>query len=226
MTTTSCHFCLFNHSLSLIPFRGLLGNLAAAGAPIPEPPPRPPLPGMARTFVSESTPTAHTTTPLPQTETQAARDSSFAKCLRNGLFALALLPDDASPTVIVITDGCVSLPTQAQLDLVLSRFISLQAKCVVLHTGHLDEGAALGQLPDMELISFISRATNGAVFRAADLPTVNSSGGLRSPRRGSHTPPPVITEAGLTRLQQVVLTRTFGLSHVAPDLTVDSGQCQ
>jgi hypothetical protein len=142
--------------------------------------------------------------------------------LRNALFALALLPDDAAPTVIVITDGCVSLPTQAQLDVVLSRFVSLQAKCVVLHTGHMDEGAALGQLPDMELISFISRATHGAVFRAGDLPAVHdATSKWRSPRREGRAPPPVITEAGLTRLQQVVLMRTL-----APDLTVGGGQYQ
>jgi hypothetical protein len=100
-------------------------------------------------------------------------DVSFPKSLRHCVFAVDLLPPEAAASLIILTDGVVAFPDQSALEAVLERFHSSSVTCNFVQIGAAyHPQCSLGEVPDTELLHFLTSATGGAVFFAKDLPVL------------------------------------------------------
>lgn len=84
--------------------------------------------------------------------------------IRDGLFALQLLPENASASIVVVTDGVFILENALIADALLAQVRHSTAVCSFLQvgTGYKRASVEFGYVPHCALMQFIAAATSGA----------------------------------------------------------------
>jgi hypothetical protein len=99
--------------------------------------------------------------------------SSLSYILRAGLFSLGLLPKDAQPTLMLLTDGVVK--SNIQDESVIRQLTSDNITCNVIHMGMehgFIPGFNFGFVPDIEIIEFLASVTQGHFMYAQHCPRI------------------------------------------------------
>ncbi len=92
-------------------------------------------------------------------------DTGFVSMVRTGLLALQLLPKNSSASIVVITDGAVSVPDSDACDAMLAQ---LRTKTIALSfiqtTSSQYPHNGLSRMPYRGLLQFISSCTHGTLL--------------------------------------------------------------
>ena len=94
--------------------------------------------------------------------------------LRAGTLGLQLLPRSALKGVVLLTDGISGFPTPSSMHNMVTSMSSSNISCWIVHVGgtpHLSD--PLGLIPDMETLTFVTRACNGCVIQPHKVYYVN-----------------------------------------------------
>lgn len=99
------------------------------------------------------------------------RDLTLVQGMFNSIAAIKMMPSDASPVLIIVTDGVVSVSEPKTLTKVLEVLNRHEIPCSFIQTGQagLDWNCSFGAVPDIELLQFIAAATGGHALFATDL---------------------------------------------------------
>ena len=90
---------------------------------------------------------------------------SLESMLRAGALGIQLLPRCTLKGVVLLTDGVSGFPSPSSMHNTVASMSSSNISCWVVHVGgrpHLSD--PLGLVPDMETLSFVTRACNGCVL--------------------------------------------------------------
>ncbi|KAI8327471.1 hypothetical protein EDC96DRAFT_531823, partial [Choanephora cucurbitarum] len=106
--------------------------------------------------------------------------STLSYILRAALFALELLPEDAQPSVILMTDGVVK--SNIQDEAIVQEMVAKNIACNIVQLGKdmsFFPGLNFGFVPDNEILEFVASATNGTfTFSEYCTPVVDEYDGI------------------------------------------------
>lgn len=104
----------------------------------------------------------------PRTRNKSAElainpEAGIINLLRQGFFALQLLPENSSAGIVVVTDGMLGVTDLNLFDSLLAQLRSSTIACSFLRIGQTQcARCVFGLVPHVELLQFISSATFGA----------------------------------------------------------------
>ncbi|KAL3869893.1 hypothetical protein ACJMK2_042520, partial [Sinanodonta woodiana] len=97
-------------------------------------------------------------------------EAGLVTMLRNGMLALQLLPENSSAGIVVITDGCLSIPDASVFDFLLTQLRNSTIACTFLKIGQdCSPSGQYGHICHTELMQFLATATFGAYFASCPL---------------------------------------------------------
>ncbi|KAK3091384.1 hypothetical protein FSP39_019468 [Pinctada imbricata] len=101
-------------------------------------------------------------------------EAGIINLLRQGLFAVQLLPENSSAGIVVISDGVLGVTDHTQFDVILNQLRSSTISCSFLKIGQsYCPRSQFGYVPHLELLQFIATATFGAYFDSCPDVTTN-----------------------------------------------------
>ena len=106
-----------------------------------------------------------------QAKMHAKQDDILLSILRTSLLALRVLPPNCSSSIVIITDGVVGEPNDANLERVLKQCQSTTTACSFLHVCSSSNPLCdFGSLSNVELMKFISKSTKGKYINSLLIP--------------------------------------------------------
>lgn len=103
-------------------------------------------------------------------------DTTLDAMIKAGSLGIQLLPRYALKGLVLLTDGISGFPSASSVHNTAATLSSSNISCWVVHVGGIPHPSdALGLVPDLETLNFITRACNGCIIQP-DKVSVGGSG--------------------------------------------------